>query len=129
MSGPPPPSPSPSSVSQGKIGLAWHQQRRGKQLDSAMLRANAINMRADIATSVVVLIGLIGNTALGWHWLDAITAIGVALWLLRSAWHIHREAQQEFLDGVDDPELYQRILPPSPPSHKPTTRTASACAS
>lgn len=94
----------------GKLLLAWSQSWYGKRAASAMLMANARNMRMDVLTSVSVLVGLALTFLLGLPLLDRITAALVALWILKTALDIFREANTELMDGGADQALYQAVF-------------------
>ncbi|TVR39249.1 MAG: cation transporter [Planctomycetota bacterium] len=92
-----------------KIALAFNQYALAKRTQSSMLRANAINMRNDVVTSLGVLLGLGLSFALNAPILDALTALVIAGWILKSAIDIYRQAARELMDGVEDPHIYERI--------------------
>lgn len=94
----------------GKLLLAWNQAWYGKKAGSAMLLANARNMRTDVLTSVSVLVGLAFTFILGLPLLDRITAGLVALWILKTAYEIFREANTELMDGGAAMEEYQSVF-------------------
>ncbi len=94
----------------GKLLLAWSQSWYGKRAASAMLLANARNMRMDVLTSVSVLVGLAFTFLLGLPLLDRITAALVALWILKTAVDIFREANTELMDGGADDALYRAVF-------------------
>ena len=94
----------------GKGVLVWTLARWAAQLDSGLLRATAINMRADMILSLGVLLGLLltlwANLPRG----DAIIALLVSAWLLRAAWQLFQLANYELMDGVADTSLYEDII-------------------
>jgi cation diffusion facilitator family transporter len=94
----------------GKLLLALVQYRFGKKADSAMLRANARNMGADVILSAGVLAGLGFSIGSGTAAIDSITAILVGLWVIRSAISIFIEANLELMDGSAGPEAYQAVF-------------------
>ncbi|WP_415901534.1 cation diffusion facilitator family transporter [Neptuniibacter sp. QD29_5] len=59
----------------------------GKQIDSALLIANAWHSRTDALSSVVVFIGVAGAMA-GFIWLDAIAALIVAIMVAKIGWDL-----------------------------------------
>jgi cation diffusion facilitator family transporter len=94
----------------GKIALSAHQYKAGKQLESQMLIANAKNMQNDIFTSVGVLIGLFFTMTLEMPILDAITAIVISFWIMKSAYDIFMETNTELMEGIEDKQIYKKIL-------------------
>lgn len=61
--------------------------RIGKQIDSALLIANAWHSRTDALSSIVVFIGVVGAMA-GFVWLDAIAALIVAAMVAKIGWDL-----------------------------------------
>lgn len=94
----------------GKLLLAWSQTLYGRKTDSSMLLANARNMRMDVLTSASVLVGLAFTFLLDMPILDRITAALVALWILKTAIDIFREANTELMDGGADHSLYTEVF-------------------
>ncbi len=94
----------------GKLALALNQYALGKKAGSAMLIANAKNMRNDVVISSSVIIGLSLSLALHLPVIDPIVAILVGLWIIKSAFGIFMEANLELMDGSKDPGLYDAIF-------------------
>lgn len=94
----------------GKVALALYKFAVGRQTSSAMLVADAKNMRSDIVISLAVLIGLIFTFALHLPIIDALTALAVSCWIMVVAFRIFLETNTELMEGYDDPQTYQRIF-------------------
>jgi cation diffusion facilitator family transporter len=94
----------------GKLFLAWSQYLLGKKADSAMLRANAKNMAADVIISVGVLAGLGLSMVLGMGLIDSVAALLVGIWVIKSAIGIFLEANSELMDGGSGAEFYQAVF-------------------
>ena len=84
--------------------VAWYEQRRGGELGSQLLIADASHTRADVFVTVGVLVGVL-LARQGWWWADPVVAIGVAGVILRVAYGIVSRAVPVLVD--------QRALPPS----------------
>lgn len=77
----------------------------GNETDSAALKADAWHLRTDVYTSAGVMLGL-GLIWIGSHflpkehiqWVDPVAAIGVALLILRAAYHLTLESGKDLLD-------------------------------
>ena len=67
--------------------VAWYENRRGQALSSELLVADAAHTRTDVFVTVGVLIGVLFARQ-GWWWVDPVVAIGVALLIVRVAYHI-----------------------------------------
>lgn len=94
----------------GKIALSLLLFKAGKKTDSHMLIANGKNMLADIFISAGVLAGLLGAIFLKIALIDLIIAIGVSIWIIKTAISIFLEISTELMEGMKDPELYQKIF-------------------
>lgn len=69
------------------VFIAWYENRRGHELASELLVADAAHTRTDVFITVGVLIGLL-LARQGWWWADPVVAIGVALLIVRVAFQI-----------------------------------------
>lgn len=94
----------------GKAILAWVQYYAGKKSSSALLIANAKNMRSDIMISGSVLLGLFLTKLFKTQVIDSAVALLVGLWVMKSALEIFKEANDEIMDGKADPSLYKAIF-------------------
>ena len=94
----------------GKILLAYSQYLFGKKINSAMLKANAKNMTADVITSAGVLTGLIFSIYLDIGAIDLITAILVGCWVIKNAVSIFIKANTELMDGSAGDKYYQLLF-------------------
>lgn len=77
----------------------------GKETDSIALRADAWHLRTDVYTSAGVMVGLgliwcAKKVNPGWNlvWIDPLVAIGVAILIIKAAWHLTAEAVRDLLD-------------------------------
>jgi len=94
----------------GKTGLYIHKSRTGRRTGSAMLIADAKNMRADIAVSLGVLLGLGFTYVLKLPLMDGITGIVISFWIMYVAFKIYLETNSELMEGYDDTSVYQQIF-------------------
>lgn len=72
--------------------------RVGKRHESITLEADAHHLMADVWTSLGVIVGVGAAAATGWHRLDAIVAIAVALNVLRFGFRLLRRSAYGLLD-------------------------------
>jgi cation diffusion facilitator family transporter len=77
--------------------VSTYEDRRGRALDSELLRADAAHTRADVYASLAVLGGL-GVVALGYPAADALLTLVVAAIIARAAWQILRRAVPVLVD-------------------------------
>jgi cation diffusion facilitator family transporter len=83
---------------------ARYEQRRGAELGSELLIADAAHTRTDVYVTVGVLTGVL-LARHGWWWADPVVAIGVALLIVRVAYRILARAVPVLVD--------ERALPPT----------------
>ncbi|CAL1692867.1 Ferrous-iron efflux pump FieF [Brevundimonas subvibrioides] len=79
-------------------GLVWLQTRALKASGSMAVSADRAHYAADLASSVVVLIGVVSGAYLGAPGLDAAAGLVVAVWLFWGALGVLREAGNQLLD-------------------------------
>lgn len=94
----------------GKGLLAWSQFYFGKKADSPMLKANGKNMAGDILISSGVLVGVALAIWLGYGLIDAVVAMFVGLWVIRTSIGIFLEANMELMDGSSDTAPYTAVF-------------------
>jgi len=80
----------------------------GIKYKSNMLKANAWHHRSDAISSVIVFIG-VGGTMMGYQYLDAIAAIGVAAMIVKIGWDISVQSVRELVDTALEPETLDAI--------------------
>jgi cation diffusion facilitator family transporter len=91
------------------LGVAWYEKRRGKQLKSSLLLADAAHTSSDIFVSLSVLASLIA-VQWGWAWLDLVVALLIVLTIGRTGWRIVRQASETLADRVAvDASLVEEI--------------------
>ena len=94
----------------GKVLLAYSQHILGKRSNSAMVKANAKNMAADVLISFGVLAGFAVAYLTGSGHADSIMATLIGAWIIKTAIGIFADANQELMDGNKDTESYRVIL-------------------
>ncbi len=67
--------------------VAWYEHRRGNELRSELLIADAAHTRTDVFVTLGVLIGVLFARQ-GWWWADPVLALGIALLVVRVAYRI-----------------------------------------
>ena len=94
----------------GKFLLSVYLRRVGKDVESAMLIANARNMQNDVIISLSVLLGLIFTFIFEMPIIDVITALMVSIYIMFIAFRIFMQTNRDLMDGVDDEEIYKKII-------------------
>ncbi len=88
-----------SALAMGWIGRFL--ERRGKELDSAPLRADGTHFKADALTSIGLILGLGLYKITGWNWVDPLLAILLAFHIVFSGIRLLRESIDRLLDKAD----------------------------
>jgi cation diffusion facilitator family transporter len=81
--------------------LAWRMMSAAKRYRSIVLEADAKHLLADVWTSVGVIVALLLVALTGWHWLDPVIGVGVALNITREGTLLVRRS----VDGLMDRAL------------------------
>lgn len=79
-----------------------------RRYKSKLLEANAWHSRSDAISSIVVLVGIAGSIA-GYHYLDAVAAVGVGLMIVKIGWNLTFHSFRELIDTGLAPERLQAI--------------------
>lgn len=88
--------------------LFHYTQFIGKKIKSALIIANAWHHRSDAASSIVVLIGILGSLA-GFIFLDAVAAIVVGLMIIQMGWSYGWNSVKELVDTAAEPEIINKL--------------------
>ncbi len=89
-------------------GLFHYTQQVGKQIQSDLIIANAWHHRSDAASSIIVLIGLIGSLA-GYPYLDALAAIVVGFLIIKMGLSYGWNSVKELVDTAVEPQMTSTI--------------------
>jgi cation diffusion facilitator family transporter len=82
---------------------------RGDYHQDNNLRAAFVHVMADVAVSVLVIIGLVAGRQLGWIWLDPLMGLVATIVILSWSWSLVRTAGAVLLDASPDPALPAKI--------------------
>jgi cation diffusion facilitator family transporter len=93
------------------VFVVWHERKRGRELGSAFLLADAAHTSSDILVTLMALTSLVFARSSA-PWLDAVLAIGVALIIARSGMQILRESIPVLVDerAIDAGELRAVVI-------------------
>jgi cation diffusion facilitator family transporter len=89
--------------------LAWALFQGAKAHRSIALEADAHHLLSDVWTSVGVVAGLLAALATGWHWLDPLIALVVALNILRVGAQMVWRSSQGLMDTALEPAEAQAL--------------------
>ncbi|HSD85094.1 MAG TPA: cation diffusion facilitator family transporter [Anaerolineae bacterium] len=91
------------------IFIVWYEGRRGRELGSDVLLADAMSTRINIFVSLAALIGLLGSS-IGLPWLDIVVALGIVVYVAMAAYRIISETSSVLTDSaVIDPHVVEDI--------------------
>ncbi|MBB6578394.1 cation diffusion facilitator family transporter [Comamonas odontotermitis] len=90
-------------------GLAMVMLRAARQHRSAALEGDGRHLLTDVWTSVGVVLGLLLAMWTGWHWLDAVLGIAVALHILKEGGKLVWTSSQGLMDEAIDAETLTTI--------------------
>ncbi len=90
------------------VFVAWYENRRGQQLASELLIADAAHTRTDVFITIGVLIGVLLSRQ-GYLWVDPVVAIVVALLIVRVAYQILQRTVPVLVDerAIPEPTIRQ----------------------
>ncbi len=92
------------------FGVSRYLFKVGRETDSVALQADAAHLSTDVITSAGVLVGLGIVWISGLHWLDPLTALVVALLIIKSGWDIFSQSSSGLLDASLPTEEETKIL-------------------
>ena len=85
------------------VFVAWYENRRGQQLASELLIADAAHTRTDVFITIGVLIGVLFSRQ-GYLWVDSVVAIVIAVLIVRVAYMILQRTVPVLVDERAIPE-------------------------
>ena len=89
--------------------LAWSMLKKAREVRSMALEGDARHLFTDVWTSIGVVAGLLAVMATGWHWLDPVVAIAVALNILREGGSLVKRSADGLMDRAIEPEAQAKI--------------------
>lgn len=90
-------------------GVARVLFQAGRRYESITLEADAHNLMADVWTSLGVIVGVGAAALTGWHRLDAVVAIAVAIHVVRAGLKLLRRSMLGLLDTALPEEMLTAI--------------------
>lgn len=79
------------------VWVAWYERRRGKELSSDLLLADAAHTQADVFITIAVIAGLL-LTRVGYAWADPALALVVTILVARIGWTVVLKALPTLVD-------------------------------
>ncbi len=90
------------------FGLLLIQRYVIRHTGSTAIEADSLHYLSDLAVNVGI-IAVLAVSSFGWLWLDGAVGLAIALYILRSAWHIASESSQLLLDREMPGEVRNQI--------------------
>ena len=84
------------------------ERKKGEELNSPSLIADAEHIKTDMLSSLIVLIGILGNY-FGFPWVEKIAVAIIVLLIFHAGWEILVESLKVLLDAEVDKETLDRI--------------------
>jgi ferrous-iron efflux pump FieF len=91
------------------LALIIFQRYVVRQTGSVAIRADSVHYQTDILTNISVIVSLFLVSYFGFEWADPLVAIGIAFFILYSAWQIATEVLQILMDRELPDEDRKRI--------------------
>ena len=89
--------------------VAWYEKRRGEELQSDLLLADAAHTRADVVVTTGVVMGMLLARG-GWWWADPVLALLIAMFIVVIAYRIFQRAVPVLVDARALPDTAIRTL-------------------
>ncbi len=91
------------------VFIVWYEGKRGRELGSDVLQADATGTRINIFVSLAALLGLLGSL-IGLPWLDTVVALGIVAYVVVAAYRIIRDTSDVLTDSaMVDPHVVEDI--------------------
>ena len=78
--------------------LVWWQGKAISHSGSVAIAGDRMHYLSDLAASIAVVVGIALTLYLHMGWADALVGLGIAAWLIWSAWGVARDALAQMLD-------------------------------
>jgi cation diffusion facilitator family transporter len=92
------------------VTVVAYEKKRGCQLKSSLLLADAAHTNSDIFVSLSVLVSLVA-VKMGWLWMDVIVAVVIVFVIGHTGWHIIRRASDVLADmAIIDAGLVEKVV-------------------
>jgi cation diffusion facilitator family transporter len=91
------------------VALLALQYKVIRETGSTAVRADSLHYRSDLLLNASILVALV-LAKYGWPQLDAFFGLGIALYILWSAWHIAQESTAILMDKELGPEVSEQML-------------------
>ncbi|MEO2153072.1 MAG: cation diffusion facilitator family transporter [Aquificota bacterium] len=84
------------------------ERKKGEELNSPSLIADAEHIKTDMLSSIIVLVGILGNY-FGFPWVEKLAVLIIVALIFHAGWEIMVEALKVLLDATVDRETLQEV--------------------
>ena len=91
------------------LGLVQFQRYVVRRTESVAVAADSLHYKSDLLMNLGVIAALVLSSAFGWHTLDPVFALGIALYILYGAWTILRNSLDLLMDREFPAEERRKI--------------------
>jgi cation diffusion facilitator family transporter len=85
-----------------------YERKKGEELNSPSLKADAEHVKTDMLSSIVVLVGILGNY-FGYPIVEKLAVLVIVALIFHAAWEIMVEALKVLLDATVDSQTLQEV--------------------
>ncbi|MRI58484.1 MAG: cation transporter [Epsilonproteobacteria bacterium] len=90
-------------------GLVIFLNRVYEKTKNMVVKSDALHYKTDLLSNSAVLLSLIIVYFTGWHWIDGIFGIAIAIYIIKEAYELIKEGTLMLLDVALDEEIVQKI--------------------
>lgn len=90
-------------------GLVYFLDYVAKKTDSLVIKSDSLHYKTDLYSNIGILAGLMIIHLTGWYYVDAIIGIGIAIFIIYSAWELIQKWYLLLLDAALDDEEIEKI--------------------
>jgi ferrous-iron efflux pump FieF len=80
------------------LALVHYQRKVIGKTGSLAIRADSLHYLGDVLVNIGVIVALVLSTVLGWSLADPLFALGIAVYILRTAWQIISHSLNQLMD-------------------------------
>jgi len=89
--------------------LVFYLNGVARRTGDMVIKTDALHYKVDLWSNLGILLALFLISRTGWHWVDPVISIGIAVYIFREAYGLVREGALMLLDRALDDELVEEI--------------------
>lgn len=91
------------------VALVYYQRLVVARTGSVAINADSLHYRSDVYVNLGVILAMMLDWVLGWHWADPVIALMIVVYILYCAWTIARQSLDQLMDRELPDDERQRI--------------------